>query len=162
MPTAFRRDDLLRTSKAADNSPVPARRYGTLIPTATINANLAALWLDVLEPLAAGLGRGVLTSVYRCPVVNSLVGGAPNSAHTVGLAADWVPPGGKFSAAVHWLASAGLPLDRVIFEERGKSRWLHLQRRELDQLPGATLWFHSPGPGIYLGATADHLARSAA
>lgn len=158
----FTRAELLYTHKAASNAVVPARRYGVLVPTATIEANLEALRVDILERVADALGRGEISSAYRCPVVNSLVGGDPNSAHTVGLAADRVPP--DFVKEIGWLSGAALPLDRVIFETRngGKSRWLHLQRHALDRLPHATLWFFSPKGGVYTPSTPGDLAAKAA
>lgn len=49
--------------------------------------------LDVLETLRAGLGvldpvAVVIMSGYRCPAHNKAVGGAPNSQHMYGTAAD--------------------------------------------------------------------------
>lgn len=45
--------------------------------------------LDGLQALRAALGAPVaLTSAYRCPTHNALVGGAPMSRHKLGQAAD--------------------------------------------------------------------------
>lgn len=146
--SAFAREDLLRTSRGA-NEVVGVGRYGRIVPDSEIEANLEALRLDVLEPAAAALGRGTLSSCYRSPRVNSAVGGAANSAHLVGLAADWVPDV-RFDEAIKWFASAGLPLDRVIYEFRGGARWLHLQRLERGAPARTPLWYRSPKAGIYL------------
>lgn len=45
--------------------------------------------LDGLQALRVALGAPVkLNSVYRCPIHNALVGGAPMSKHKLGQAAD--------------------------------------------------------------------------
>lgn len=56
--------------------------------------NLRFLCEALLQPLRYDLGREIIvTSGYRCSALNSLVGGAPNSLHIKGLAADIVCPG---------------------------------------------------------------------
>ena len=45
--------------------------------------------LTALEDLRALVGRPIhVNDAYRCPVHNAAVGGAPNSEHMLGLAAD--------------------------------------------------------------------------
>jgi zinc D-Ala-D-Ala carboxypeptidase len=156
---AFTRADLLRTSHGLN--PITSRsRYGALVSAAEIELNLAALLADVLEPLAAQLGAGRLSSCYRSPAVNAAVGGAPNSAHQVGLAADWIPAVSE-AAAINWMASQALPIDRVIREERGASRWLHVQRLPRGVRARDILWFASPRGGVYQACTAAELAAGA-
>lgn len=157
----FTRDDLTRTSRAASSVVVPARRYGRKVPEEEIERNLASLQADILEPLAEALGRGTLSSCYRSPVVNALVGGDPNSAHMVGLAADWMPAV-SISEAVQWMAGSSLPLDRVIYEIRGKAKWLHVQRHDPGQLPHEIVWLISPQAGVYQHCTPTDIARRAA
>jgi zinc D-Ala-D-Ala carboxypeptidase len=51
--------------------------------------NLQALAVNVLQPLRDKLGVPVLlSSGYRCPALNSAVGGVSNSEHLTGCAAD--------------------------------------------------------------------------
>ena len=51
--------------------------------------NLKALIESILDPLRELYGRPIhVTSGYRCPKLNRLVGGAPNSQHMRGEAAD--------------------------------------------------------------------------
>ena len=54
--------------------------------------NLKALIEDVLDPLREAYGRPIrVTSGYRCPRLNRLIGGSPNSQHMRGEAADIQP-----------------------------------------------------------------------
>ena len=63
-------------------------RCGCTIPEEA-KSNLTALIDQVLDPARAKLNRPVMVnSGYRCPKHNQAVGGAPNSQHTKGEAAD--------------------------------------------------------------------------
>ena len=54
--------------------------------------NLRALVDEVLDPLREAYGKPVrVSSGYRCPKLNRLVGSSPNSQHTRGEAADIQP-----------------------------------------------------------------------
>ena len=54
--------------------------------------NLRALVDEVLDPLREAYGKPIrVNSGYRCPKLNNLVGGSPNSQHTRGEAADIQP-----------------------------------------------------------------------
>ena len=54
--------------------------------------NLRALVDEVLDPLREAYGRPIrVNSGYRCPKLNRLVGGSPNSQHMRGEAADIQP-----------------------------------------------------------------------
>ena len=54
--------------------------------------NLRALVNEVLDPLREAYGKPIrVSSGYRCPKLNRLVGGSPNSQHTRGEAADIQP-----------------------------------------------------------------------
>ena len=60
--------------------------------------NLRALVDEVLDPLREAYGRPIrVTSGYRCPRLNNLVGGSPNSQHMRGEAADIQPVVGNES-----------------------------------------------------------------
>ena len=54
------------------------------------------------------------------------MGGAPESAHRFGCAADLVPA--NFSVGSAWAAAQrlGLPYDQCIWERRGETEWLHI------------------------------------
>jgi len=58
--------------------------------------NLRSLVEQVLDPLREQYGKPIrVTSGYRCPKLNNLVGGAPNSQHMRGEAADIQPVAGN-------------------------------------------------------------------
>jgi zinc D-Ala-D-Ala carboxypeptidase len=99
-------------------------------PDAQQIENLARLANQVLEPLRAALGGRVITidSGYRCPQVNAAVGGAHNSAHLEGRAADILVAGmtplqvGLFVQKFYAGASGHAVLDQCIYE----GAWTHL------------------------------------
>ena len=58
--------------------------------------NLRALVDEVLDPLREAYGKPIrVSSGYRCPRLNTLVGGSPNSQHMRGEAADIQPVDGN-------------------------------------------------------------------
>ena len=60
--------------------------------------NLRALVDEVLDPLREAYGKPIrVNSGYRCPRLNNLVGGSPNSQHMRGEAADIQPVVGNES-----------------------------------------------------------------
>ena len=74
--------------------------------------NLRALVDEVLDPLREAYGRPIrVTSGYRCPKLNRLVGGSHNSQHMRGEAADIQPVIGN---------EADLPELARILIEKGK------------------------------------------
>ena len=52
-------------------------------------ANMQALCLNVLEPIREKIGKPVkISSGFRCPALNKLIGGSTTSQHMEGKAAD--------------------------------------------------------------------------
>ena len=93
-------------------------------PTSAIVAELQRLAQTILQPLRDHLGRPVVVSSgYRSPALNQAVGGAPNSAHVQGRAADITVPGVKPREVALAIVALGLPFDQVILE--GGS-WVHV------------------------------------
>lgn len=75
--------DMFRSAKAKANG------IDNTTTDETILANLLSLLENVVDPVREEYGaRIIITSGYRCPKVNALVGGATNSQHTKGEAAD--------------------------------------------------------------------------
>ena len=94
-------------------------------PSEEVIANLKVL-ADLLERIRDTLGGKPIhiTSAYRSPEVNRLVGSKPTSDHVLGLAADFVCPSfGKPHAVVSELVASGLPYKQVI---REFDAWTHV------------------------------------
>lgn len=90
----FNLSEFFRSSTAAKssikNEPSPDER-------ATIVRNINLLVDNVLDPVRDKFCTPVIiTSGYRCPQVNRLVGGANNSQHMSGCAADFRIEGGTY------------------------------------------------------------------
>lgn len=84
-----------------------------------------------MEDVRKVLGYPIyVTSGYRSMLVNKAVGGAKNSDHTKGLAADFVCPGfGTPKAICQELILAGIPFKQLIYE----GRWVHYSIPEMGQ-----------------------------
>lgn len=115
------------------------------IPSPEIEKNLNEL-MEVLDDLRSKWGGPIrVTSGYRCPEVNKLVGGSKTSAHLTGFAADLKPYNNQMDAfnkfVIEW--SKDKEFDQII-EERNSSggRWLHFgyknakgqQRRQIKNI----------------------------
>ena len=102
-----------------------ARRGIDNTPPADVIENLYLLAM-ALEEVRARLGQPiVISSGYRSPALNAAVGGAANSAHVIGFAADLTCPGfgAPLSVCKAIATLPGFRYDQVIHEFRG---WCHL------------------------------------
>jgi hypothetical protein len=150
--------EALRTSHlGVPNTLEQVLRYGRIHSADQIRADLERTARTALDPLCARFGKGRVSSGYRCPELNRLVGGAANSAHTVGLAFDWIP-NVEIRECVAWALREGLPFDRLIVEVRGGSRWLHVQAPEAGPGEPQRLVYSSPKSGLYAKLTAAQVA----
>ena len=76
----------------------------------------------------------LISSGYRCPILNNLVGGSRNSAHQFGRATDFtIPAFGPPLAVARKISESEIKFDQLINEF---GRWVHLgiaenPRREL-------------------------------
>lgn len=105
-------------------------------PSKQALVNLESLVLNILDPLRAAWGGGIIvTSGYRSAALNKAVGGSPSSAHRHGLAADIVPADKRISVfksfVVKWLKDNAVNFDQYIDElsvdKDGKvTEWVHL------------------------------------
>lgn len=87
--------------------------------------NLQALVRNVLDPAREALGLPIrVTSGYRSPAVNDKVGGAKDSQHTRGEAADITSRDNPRLLEV----LKTLPHDQIVIyiDRRGLIRWLHV------------------------------------
>lgn len=105
-------------------------------PSKAALVNLESLVLNILDPLRAAWGGGIIvTSGYRSAALNKAIKGSPTSAHRYGYAADIVPSDGRISVfkafVVKWLKDNAVNFDQYIDElsvdKDGKVKeWVHL------------------------------------
>lgn len=89
-----------------------------------VRRNLQALVDNVLDPLRERIGKPIrVSSGYRPPALNRLVGGAQTSQHSNGEAADISVTGMTPRQLCEAIVAAGLPFDQLI-EEFGQ--WTHV------------------------------------
>lgn len=99
------------------------------IPAQAAINNLKALCTKVLQPLRDGLGVPIIiTSGYRCPMLNKKVGGASNSQHQYGQAADICAKGKSLPAVFNYIKNF-LPFDQLLFEKSKTAQWVHVSYR---------------------------------
>ena len=100
-------------ARAKINNSVPAQ----LMPNIKLTANK-------LECVRKVLGFPIIiTSGYRCPALNTQVGGSPTSAHTKGLAVDFHCAYGTPKEICQRLIDAGVQFDKLIQEY---NQWVHI------------------------------------
>lgn len=122
--------------RGLNNTPGPAQR-----------ANLERLAEDLLEPVRWLLRVPVkINSGYRSDIVNAAVGGARNSAHMDGRAADMVPVGMDLREAFDIIRGSALPFDQIILE---CGAWIHLAIAKDGQGPRRQALLASGGPGAW-------------
>lgn len=115
------------TRKGLDNTPPPEE-----------SKNLKALCVKLLEPIRALAGNPVVVSSgYRSPAVNKAIGGAKNSQHVRGEAADITCPALGQKKLFDLIRKSGLPFDQVIDEFE---QWVHVSyRRDARKNRGETM-----------------------
>lgn len=85
---------------------------------------LEVLCVSLLEPIRHLLGVPMhINSGYRCPELNKAVGGAKDSAHMRGEAADFVPVGMSLGEAFDAIRYSALMFDQIIIE---CDTWIHI------------------------------------
>ena len=93
--------------------------------------NMRALIENVLDPLRERYGHPIyVSSGYRCPRLNAIVGGSPTSDHMTGCAADiqGTPRTPEENRRLFSLIQQlKLPFDQLI-DEKGMS-WVHVSHR---------------------------------
>ena len=113
--------------------------------------NLKRLCVNVLEPLRAAAGRPLhISSGYRSPALNLVVGGARTGSHPLGEAADFECPGLDNLALAHLLRGlVDVEVDQVILEfyveGQPSSGWLHVSHREKNNRGEFLTAFAEPG-----------------
>lgn len=94
-------------------------------PPSSLMENMQTL-AEGLEQVRTALGGLPIhvNSGYRCPALNARVGGAPDSRHMLGLAADILcPEFGPPLTVCKAVAQSGIAFDQIIHEF---GRWCHV------------------------------------
>ena len=98
-------------------------------PSSTVTAHLLEL-VNFLNPLREAWGSAIcVTSGYRCPQLNKLVGGASSSVHKIGYAADLVPKNGRMNEFKKFVKNylKDKKFDQCIIEKNARgSEWIHI------------------------------------
>jgi len=98
-------------------------------PTPAVKQNLQKLITNLLNPVRELYGQPItVSSGYRCPELNKAVGGASNSQHQTGQAADLVPANKKGTLEQIFAACVAVGnFDQLIIEQNSKGqRWIHV------------------------------------
>ena len=96
-------------------------------PTVEAVVNLCRLCNEVLEPARKKYGHPIrVTSGYRCPKLNDLVGGVKTSRHLTGQAADLRVENKELGRKL-FDALKDLPaIDELLYEHKGSAKWIHV------------------------------------
>lgn len=119
-------------------SPTAKRKGICNAPDAKSLDNLQKLCETVLEPLRIRYGKPIIVSSgYRCPTLNKLVGGAKNSDHKFGAAADIrsvsdsIEDNMKLFKAAKQLIDEGEITVRQLIDEYNMN-WIHISINHAD------------------------------
>lgn len=108
-----------------------ARRGIDNTPPAAVVPRLEFVALTVLEPIRERFGSFSPTSWYRCPELNMAIGGATDSQHVKGEAADIKLPAVSNLDLARWIRD-NLTFDQLILEcwdgATPSSGWVHVSR----------------------------------
>lgn len=106
------------TAKGIDNT-----------PTKDIEDKLQKLVDNVLDPLREWHGKPIIVnSGYRCEALNKAVGGASNSQHKYGEAADITAGSKEENKKLFEYIKDNLPFDQLIDESN--FTWVHVSYKE--------------------------------
>lgn len=133
--TNFTLDEFTASTTAA------RRRIDNTLPDALVPQAWATLALlqTIRAHLSAKAGRDIpiqILSGYRCPALNTAVGGAPSSDHVRAMAADIRAPafGTPYQVARELAPSVSvLGIGQLIMEFPGPNGWVHVSTRIPDK-----------------------------
>ena len=120
--------------KISNNPPTSVRVH--LTETITLLECIRAEWEEYCERYSLGTPAIRISSGYRSPELNKVVGGVKNSAHVEGYAADLQPVNGNQDEFEKFFATEfshmGYAFDQIIIEKSKTSRWVHVGYKRAD------------------------------
>ena len=97
-------------------------------PNSDVTKNIKDLCVNVLQPLRNKLKQPILiTSGYRSDKLNRIIGGANDSQHIVGEAADIIVPGMQACELFAFILTTNIKYDQIILEF---NRWVHISYKQ--------------------------------
>jgi hypothetical protein len=116
---------------SVSNTGARAGLRNTPVGDALTNLSRLANTLEQVRALLYGAPI-LVSSGYRSPAINALIGGSPSSAHMRGLAADFIAPKfGRPKAIAETIRGSSIQFDQLIFE----GTWVHLGLAEKAAVP---------------------------
>lgn len=116
-------------------------------PNQKIIKNIKALCVNVLQPLRNKLKRPIIiTSGYRSEALNLKIGGAVNSQHCLGEAADIIIPNVQPVDLFSYIITNEIKYDQVILEF---NKWVHISYRKKFLRHNTLLAKHEDGDVVY-------------
>ena len=120
-------------------------------PNAEAKAALKRLAVEVLQPIRDAWGQPiVISSGYRCPKLNKVVGGVANSQHILGQAADIKATNpadnGKLFTCIKRLVQQGkIKTGQLIWEYGTKKipKWVHVSLPRVGKQNNQILYYYS-------------------
>ncbi len=104
-------------------SQTAARNDIDMIPPVHVLVNINDLMINFLQPIRDKADSPlIITSGYRPPELNKLIGGSRTSAHMDGRAVDFTIIGQTPFETCEMIKRMGLPFDQLIYEMKS---WVH-------------------------------------
>lgn len=132
-------------------------------PNAEQKKCLGDLARNLLQPVRDVIDLPlVVTSGYRCAELNRFIGGAPESQHMYGMAADISCPRMKSEKLFRKVIEMQLPFDQLILEKGRYGGWVHVSYESNRQRKELLLASFPAGGGVhYQRLTANEAAAVA-
>jgi hypothetical protein len=120
-------------------------------PNAEAKACLQRLAVEILQPIRDAWGQPiVISSGYRCPRLNAVVGGVKGSQHLLGQAADIKAANPKdngklFSCIAQLVKSGKIQVGQLIWEYGTKTcpKWVHVSLPRAGKKNNQLLYYYS-------------------